>query len=129
MQIQFDGQCAMCNSFIIQIEKIYSKTNEEVIATNNSLMFQSERNYILNLDDIKERIKGTIIVCKDKKIFIKSWAIAGILWKSILRTQRIAATIIERVPWWIGDIFYSLIAKRRKMLPVKKPANTIYSNI
>ena len=118
MQILFDGQCAMCNSFIIQIDKIYTNTTEKVIVTNNSSIFNAESNYTLKLDEIEKRMKETIIVCKDEKIFIKSRAIEIILRHSVASAQ-IAAAILQAIPYWIADIFYSLIASARSMIPIK----------
>ena len=119
MQILFDGQCAMCNSFIIQIDKIYTNTKEKVIVTNDSSIFHAESNYMLKLDEIEKRMKETIIVCKDEKIFTKSRAIEIILKHSSRRVPQIAGAILQKIPCWIADIFYSLIASARRIIPIK----------
>ena len=126
MIVLFDGDCAICNSFLIFVDKHSSKHSKQIRATASAKLFckissSLEYEYVSNLQ------AKTIIVDDNGLILQRSRAIAVILSSTGARRLIILSFLIVVIPCRIADLGYSMIAGIRKRLLSEKRTCRLYA--
>ena len=127
MYILFDGECAMCNSFVIFLDKLFAKTNNQVYVTNNPILFWQNIGQDIELEIISEASKETIIVYVKNQLQFRSKAIVSIFKESSPLAMRMLGYLIEPIPVVMCDSIYKIIARFRRKFPIGKKTCSIYS--
>jgi len=100
----YDGNCGICNKFVMSILKLKPKKNVKFIS------YQSDRAKFF-LSDFNINDMTTIRVFYAKRVFIKSKAIILIL--ENCRTKIPFLKYLNHLPIYLLDIAYDIFAKNR----------------
>ena len=127
MFILFDGDCIMCNSFLIYIDKMCSEKSIAITATGSINTFVELTNNHQNIDGISKMSKKTIVVCYQGKIMVRTRAILAILNGTRSDILNLIATAIKIIPIQLADFVYQIIALCRRKLLTKNNICAYYT--
>ena len=121
----FDGECAMCSSFIKWLDLIYKSSKyklyvtssiDNLINTNFSKNFDLKNIDFNYLESIRE--KTLIYIGPNEKLLIRSKAILVLFYNSGNLLLKLIAKFLSIFPKNFLDVFYILISKNRYKLSV-----------
>lgn len=104
--ILFDGECAMCNNYILFVAKNDSDDNFRFLSIQNKKIIELKKTY-----DIQEDNISSICIIKNNEIKSKSKAVLKII--SMLKFPYNLLTVFYVIPGFLRDIIYDLVAKNR----------------
>ncbi len=124
--ILFDGECAMCNNYILFIAKNDSDDNFKFLSIQNKKVNEFKKIHSICTENI-----SSIYIIDNNEIKSKSRAVLKIV--SMLKFPYNLLTIFYIIPNFLRDIIYDLVAKNRYRIfgkvdecsIVKKHANLI----
>ena len=104
--ILFDGECAMCNNYILFVAKNDSDDNFRFLSIQNKKIIELKKTYAIEEDNI-----SSICIIDNNKIKRKSRAVLKIV--SMLKFPYNLLTVFYIIPNFLRDIIYDLVAKNR----------------
>ena len=104
--ILFDGECAMCNNYILFVAKNDSDDNFRFLSIQNKKIIELKKTHAIDEDNI-----SSICIIDNNKIKRKSKAILKIVSK--LKFPYNLLIVLYVIPSFIRDIIYDLVAKNR----------------
>jgi len=124
--ILFDGECAMCNNYILFVAKNDSDDNFKFLSIQNKKVNEFKKIHSICTENI-----SSIYIIDNNEIKSKSRAVLKIV--SMLKFPYNLLTIFYIIPNFLRDIIYDLVAKNRYRIfgkvdecsIVKKHANLI----
>ena len=127
--ILFDGECAMCNNYILFVAKNDSDDNFRFLSIQNKKIIE------LKTHDIEEDNISSICIIDNNKIKSKSRAVLKIV--SMLKFPYNLLIVFYLIPSFLRDIIYDLVAKNRYRIfgkidecsIVKKHANLVQDKL
>ena len=128
--ILFDGECAMCNNYILFVAKNDSDDNFRFLSIQNKKIIELKKRHAIEEDNI-----SSICIIDNNKIKRKSRAVLKIV--SMLKFPYKLLIVFYVIPSFISDIIYDLVAKNRYRIfgkidecsIVKKHANLIQDKL
>ncbi len=117
LYILYDGKCAMCNGLIRILDRHSNNSRVKFHVTRNSRVVKEYSKTSLALEEIEELRAGTILAISSSGVtFIKSDAIARILFATGSNKMILVSKIIRLMPKFLADLVYDIIAKVRKRI-------------
>ena len=104
--ILFDGECAMCNNYILFVAKNDSDDNFRFLSIQNKKVNELKKIYSICTDNI-----SSIYIIHNNEIKSKSKAILKIV--LMLKFPYNLLTVFYIIPNFLRDIIYDLVAKNR----------------
>ena len=104
--ILFDGECAMCNNYILFVAKNDSDDNFRFLSIQNKKIIELKKTYAIEEDNI-----SSICIIDNNKIKRKSRAVLKIV--SMLKFPYNLLIVFYIIPNFLRDIIYDLVAKNR----------------
>ena len=104
--ILFDGECAMCNNYILFVAKNDSDDNFRFLSIQNKKVNELKKIYSICTNNI-----SSIYIIHNNKIKRKSKAIIKIV--SMLKFPYNLLIVFYVIPNFLRDIIYDLVAKNR----------------
>lgn len=128
--ILFDGECAMCNNYILFVAKNDSDDNFRFLSIQNKKIIELKKTHAIEEDSV-----SSICIIDNNKIKRKSKAILKIV--SMLKFPYNLLIVFYLIPSFIRDIIYDLVAKNRYRIfgkidecsIVKKQANLVQDKL
>tara|TARA_B100000941_G_scaffold58889_1_gene38559 strand:+ start:5271 stop:5693 length:423 start_codon:yes stop_codon:yes gene_type:complete len=104
--ILFDGECAMCNNYILFVAKNDSDDNFRFLSIQNKKIIELKKTHAIEEDNI-----SSICIIDNNKIKRKSRAVLKIV--SMLKFPYNLLIVFYIIPNFLRDIIYDLVAKNR----------------
>ena len=104
--ILFDGECAMCNNYILFVAKHDSDDNFRFLSIQNKKVNELKKIHSICTENI-----SSICLIDNNKVKIKSKAVLKIV--SLLKFPYNLLIVFYIVPSFLRDIIYDLVAKNR----------------
>tara|TARA_B100000123_G_scaffold202363_1_gene152297 strand:- start:1078 stop:1500 length:423 start_codon:yes stop_codon:yes gene_type:complete len=104
--ILFDGECAMCNNYILFVAKNDSDDNFRFLSIQNKKVNELKKIYSICTNNI-----SSIYIIHNNKIKRKSKAVIKII--SMLKFPYNLLIVFYVIPNFLRDIIYDLVAKNR----------------
>ena len=104
--ILFDGECAMCNNYILFVAKNDSDDNFRFLSIQNKKVNELKKIYSICTNNI-----SSIYIIHNNKIKRKSKAVIKIV--SMLKFPYNLLIVFYVIPNFLRDIIYDLVAKNR----------------
>ena len=104
--ILFDGECAMCNNYILFVAKHDSDDNFRFLSIQNKKVNELKKIHSICTENI-----SSICLIDNNKVKIKSKAVLKIV--SLLKFPYNLLIVFYVVPSFLRDIIYYLVAKNR----------------
>ena len=104
--ILFDGECAMCNNYILFVAKNDSDDNFRFLSIQNKKINRLKKIHFIDTENI-----SSIYIIHNNEIKSKSKAVLKIV--SMLKFPYNLLTVFYIIPNFLRDIIYDLVAKNR----------------
>ena len=104
--ILFDGECAMCNNYILFVAKHDSDDNFRFLSIQNKKVNELKKIHSICTENI-----SSIYIIDNNEVKIKSKAVLKIL--SMLKFPYNLLIVFYVIPSFLRDIIYDLVAKNR----------------
>ena len=120
IELIFDDECLMCNSFIASLDKFINNDIYLIRAYGSFKLFKTynqelAKKYVY-LDKVSQ---SSIIAISESNCYIYSSAIIFLLSKSKSKLIIMLSLMIRRIPKCIRDNVYKIIANNRKRLGMR----------
>tara|TARA_Y100001978_G_scaffold50916_1_gene45727 strand:- start:787 stop:1209 length:423 start_codon:yes stop_codon:yes gene_type:complete len=104
--ILFDGECAMCNNYILFVAKNDSDDNFRFLSIQNKKINRLKKIHFIDTENI-----SSIYIIHNNEIKSKSKAVLKIV--SMLKFPYNLLTVLYIIPNFLRDIIYDLVARNR----------------